>query len=81
MRKTAMFLLLFVVVETMRYNVTIDLRNFLLNMDQNAQFSLLTYSRPMQISCADIGNFPDELTFLNKIPSSYTPQQATFQTI
>ena len=50
-----------------RCSVIFDLCNFVFNVDQNAQFSLLTSLRLMQFFCTVIGNFPDNFMSLNVI--------------
>ena len=49
------------------YNVIVDLRNFLFNVNQNVRFSLFAYLRRTQFSCTEIHNFPDDFMSLNEI--------------
>ena len=57
MKVTVMFSIPFLLVK--RNYIIFDLRNFLFDADQNAQFSLLTYLRLRQFSYTEIGNFPE----------------------
>ena len=55
MRVTILFLLHYLLIKT--NDVIFDLRNFLVDADQTAALSLLTYLRLTQFSCTEIGNF------------------------
>ena len=62
---TIMFLSLFLSIK--RNNVIFYLCNFLFDVDQNAQFSLLTYLRRTQFSYTEIGNFSDDFMFEQEV--------------
>ena len=64
-----------------RYKIIFDLRKCLFNVDQNAEFSFVTYLRLTQFSCVEIGKFPDDFISLNEVGNFYTPRQAAFLTI
>ena len=73
MRVTIMYLLHFLLMK--RNHVIFDLRNFLVDADQNATFPLLIYLRLIQFSYTKIGNFFDrltDLTFLSHLASAST---------
>ena len=61
--------------------VIFSMCNFLFDVDQNAQISLLTKLSLMQFSCTKIGSSPDNFMSLNKMCNSYTLRWATFQAI
>ena len=63
------------------YNLIFNLSNFVLNVGQNARFSLLTYLRLTQFSCTVIGSVPDDFMPLKKIHIFLTWREATFQMI
>ena len=49
-----------------------DLCSFLINVDQNAQFPLLTLLRLGQFSCTEIGNFPGKYKSFNQVHNLHT---------
>ena len=55
MRMTIMFFLMTLLIR--RNYIIFNVCNFLVDADQNATFSLLTYSRLTQFSCTKSGNF------------------------
>ena len=63
MRVIIMFLLLLFFLIGRTY-VIFDLRNFLVDSDQNATFSLLTYLTLTKFSYTQVGNCPDDLISL-----------------
>ena len=79
MRVTIMFLVHFLLIK--RNYVIFDVGNFLVDLDQNTIFSLLTCLRLLQFSYMKIGNFPDDFVSLNEINCFDTLRLAIFMII
>ena len=79
MRVTIIFLLHFLLAKW--NNIIFNSQNFLFDAGQNATFSLLNYLWLKQFFHTQIGNFPDDLTPLNRIHHFNTPKYATFMAI
>ena len=79
MRVTIMFILHFLLLRE-SYAI-FDLHNFVVDADQNATFSFLTYLRLTQFSYTEIGNFSDNFISLKEKRNFDTLRFATFITI
>lgn len=79
LRVTIMLLLRFLLLK--RNYIIFNERNVLVDADQNATFSLLTYLKLAQFSYTVIGNFPDDFVPLHKIRHFDRLILATFMTI
>ena len=74
MRVTIMFLLDFLLIKRNYVKKIFTYTIFLVDTNQNAIISFLTYLRLMQFSCTKIGKFPDSFISLNRIQNFDTPR-------